>query len=188
MKQPTQNKQQPLTLKELAFFGVYAALLIVLKEFMNLAPNIEPVSLMLIACTCVYGIKTLLPTCIFSMVQIVLHGVHIWNIMYLYVWAVLVFLVLALLPLHRLLEALKARKGIALQTAMWTVVAALYGLSFGTLCSVPYFFTLGPAGAVSWIISGFSFDIIHCIGNAIITAVGFYPLYKTLMLAKSKLA
>lgn len=188
MKQPTQNKQQPLTLKELAFFGVYAALLIVLKEFMGLLPNIEPVSLMLIACTCVYGIKALLPTYIFSVVQIVLHGIHIWNLMYLYVWAVLVFLVLALLPLHRLIDALAGRKAIALQTAMWTVVAALYGISFGTICSVPYFFTLGPAGAVSWIISGFSFDILHCIGNAIMTAVGFYPLYKTLMLAKSKLA
>lgn len=187
MKQPTQNKSS-ITLKELVFFGVYAALMIAFKEVMGVLPNIEPVTVMLIALTSVYGIKALLPTYVFSVVQIALHGVHIWNLMYLYVWAVLVLLILLILPLHRLIERFCDGGSAVLQTVLWSVFAALFGISFGVICSLPYFITLGAAGAVSWIISGLSFDIIHCISNAAITAVAFYPLYKTLKFAKRKLA
>ncbi len=183
MKQSTQNK---ISLKELAFFAVYAALLLAFKEAMAFLPNIEPVTVMLIALTCVYGVKALLPTYVFSVIQIVFHGFHIWNFMYLYVWAVLVFLVLLLTPIHKALGKLKAAP--VAQTVLWVVVAALYGISFGAICSVPYFIALGPAGAVSWIISGFAFDVTHCIGNALLTAAAFYPLYKTLTFAKRKLA
>lgn len=184
MKQPTQSKK--ITLKELAFFGVYAALLIALKEAMNVLPNIEPVTVMLIACTCAFGIKALLPSYVFSFIEILLHGFHLWNLMYLYVWALLVLAVRLLLPVHRLLE--KSKRAAVAQTAFWTVVAALFGLSFGTLCSLPYFFTMGSAGAISWIISGLAFDVTHCIGNAVMTALLFYPIYKALSLAKRKLS
>lgn len=185
MKQPTQSNNT-LSLKELAFFGVYAALMIAFKEIMGVLPNIEPVTLMLIVCTCIYGFKALLPAYVFSIIQIILHGFNVWNFMYLYVWALLVLFAILLLPLHKALGRLKAAP--LAQTAMWTVFSALYGLSFGTLCSLPYFITLGPAGALSWIISGLSLDITHCIGNAVITAAAFYPLYKTLNITKLKLA
>ena len=186
MKQPTQNKGS-ISLKELVFFGVYAALMIAFKELMGVLPNIEPITVMVIALTCVYGIKALLPVYVFSIIQIVLHGFHVWNFMYLYVWAVLVFLTLLLLPIHRLLGKLGGSRSAVLQTALWTVVAALFGIVFGTLCAIPYFFMLGTAGGVSWIISGLSFDITHCIANGIITAAAFYPLYKALNFAKLKL-
>ncbi len=166
---------------------MYAALLISFKELMGALPNIEPVTVMLIALTCVYGIKALLSAYVFSVVQIVLHGFHVWNFMYLYVWALLVLLTLLVLPLHRLMGRL-CRRSALFQTILWVVFAALFGISFGTLCAIPYFFVLGPAGALSWIISGLSFDITHCIGNGIITAFVFYPLYKTLNFAKQKLA
>ena len=175
MKRPTQNKNT-ITLKELVFFGVYAALIIASKEIMGVLPNIEPVTVMLIALTCVYGIKALLPAYVFSIIQIFLHGFHVWNLMYLYVWAILVFIVLFLLPVHRTLGKLKGSKAAFSQTALWTVVAAIYGMAFGTLCAIPYFFMLGTAGAVSVIIAGLSFDVTHCIGNGIMTAVAFYPL------------
>jgi energy-coupling factor transport system substrate-specific component len=71
---------------------------------------------------------------------------------------------------------------------MWTVLAALYGIGYGTLCSIPYFITLGTEGAISWIISGFTFDILHCVGNSVITSLLFFPLYKILKVAKKKLA
>lgn len=186
MKQHTQNKSF-ITLKELVFFGVYAAIMIAFKELMGALPNIEPVTVMLIALTCVYGIKALLPAYVFSIIQIVLHGFYVWNLMYLYVWAILVFLVLLLLPVHRMLGKLNGSKSAVFQTAMWTFIAALFGIAFGTLCAIPYFFVLGTAGAMSWIISGLSFDITHCISNGIITAIAFYPLYKAVCFAKVKL-
>ena len=186
MKQPIQNKG--ITLKELAFLGVYSALLIAFKEMMNVLPNIEPVTVMLIALTTVFGIKALLPVYVFSFIEIILHGFHIWNMMYLYVWAVLVLIVLCFLPLHKVIEAKTGKAHPVILTVMWTILASIYGIGFGTICSIPYFFTLGLEGAVAWIVSGLAFDVIHCVSNAIITALMFFPLYKILKVAKKKLA
>ncbi len=186
MKQPTQSKG--LSLKEIAFFGVYSALIIAFKEIMNVLPNIEPVTVMLIALTCVFGVKALLPAYVFSIIQIFLHGFHLWNMIYLYVWAMLVLISLCFLPLHSLIEAKAGKSSPVLLTVLWTVLAALFGISYGVICSLPYFLTLGVQGAVAWIVSGFTFDILHCIGNAVISALMFFPLYKILKIAKRKLA
>ncbi len=185
MKQPTQSKV--ISLKEIAFFGVYSALIIAFKEMMNLLPNIEPVTVMLIALTCVFGVKALLPAYVFSLIQIVVHGFYLWNFMYLYVWAVLVLICLCLLPLHKFIESKTGKLSSVLLTVLWTGVAAVFGIGFGTLCSIPYFIALGAEGAVAWIISGFTFDILHCFGNAVISATMFYPLYKILKAVKKKL-
>jgi energy-coupling factor transport system substrate-specific component len=92
------------------------------------------------------------------------------------------------LPLHKVIEAKTGKASPVLLTVMWTVLAALYGIGYGTLCSIPYFITLGTEGAISWIISGFTFDILHCVGNSVITSLLFFPLYKILKVAKKKLA
>lgn len=181
MRQPTQSK---FILKEIVFFGVFSALLIASKEVMNVLPNIEPVTVMLIALTSVFGFKALLPTYVFSIIEIFIHGFHIWNFMYLYVWAVLVIICLALKKVHTFIYIKAKKRAMLYITIMWTGVAAVFGLSFGALCSLPYLITLGPAGAFSWIVSGIPFDIVHGISNGIITACGFYPLYKTLLFAQ----
>lgn len=183
MKQPTQSKLI-LSLKEIAFLGVYSALIIAFKEVMNPLPNIEPVSVMLIALTCVFGIKALFPAYVFSIIQILLHGFHVWNFMYLYVWAVLVAIALLIRPIHNVFGKLKPAVAAACQTSLWVVVAAIYGLAFGSLCSIPYFITGGFAYGMSFLVAGLYFDLLHCIGNAIITLVMFYPLYKILIKAK----
>ena len=185
MKQPTQSKW--ISLKEIVFFSVYSALIIAFKEMMNLLPNIEPVTVMLIALTCVFGVKALLPAYVFSLIQIVIHGFHLWNFMYLYIWAAVVLISLCFLPLHKFIEAKTGKLSSLLLTVLWSAVAAIFGIGFGTLCSIPYFIALGAEGAVAWIISGFAFDILHSIGNVVISAVMFYPLYKLLKVAKKKL-
>ncbi len=186
MKQHTRNKG--ISLKELAFLGVYSALIIAFKEIMNLLPNIEPVTVMLMALTCVFGIKALLPVYVFSFIEILVHGFYLWNMMYLYVWAVLVLISLCFLPLHKLIETKTGKLSPVLITALWTFLSALFGISFGAICSIPYFVTLGIEGAIAWIVSGFAFDVLHCIGNTVISALLFYPLYKILKLARKKLA
>ena len=184
MRQYTQSK---LYLKEIVFFGLYSALLIALKESMNVLPNIEPVTVLLIALTSVFGWKAILPTYVFSVIEILLHGFHIWNFMYLYVWAILVIICLSLKGVQLLIERSVKNYAALCITVMWTVVAALYGLLFGTLCSIPYFITMGPAGAFSWIVSGISFDIVHGFSNGIITAWAYYPLYKVLRFARKRI-
>jgi energy-coupling factor transport system substrate-specific component len=72
-------------------------------------------------------------------------------------------------------------------TVVFTVIAAVFGISFGTLCVVPYVFVFGIEYAIAWVLSGIGFDVIHCIGNAVSTAVLFYPIYWLLKSCKKML-
>ena len=59
---------------------------------------------------------------------------------------------------------------------MWAALAGAFGLSFGFLCAIPYFFIGGPAGGVSYWISGIPFDLVHCASNTLLTLVLWKPL------------
>jgi len=59
---------------------------------------------------------------------------------------------------------------------LWAVIGAIYGLVFGTLSSIPYFFTLGFSGGLAYIAAGLSFDLIHCFGNFFVILILFKPL------------
>ena len=61
---------------------------------------------------------------------------------------------------------------------MWIIVATVYGMLFGLLCSPVYLFIGGWNMALSWFVSGIPYDIMHGIGNAIMVAVLFIPLDK----------
>ena len=153
-----------LRLRKLVFFALCSVILIVSKEIMSSLPNIEPVSIFVITLSVYFGIQALIPVYVFVFVQIFLYGFGLWAAAYLYVWAVLVFITLAL---RRFSSA-----------PLWCIVSALYGLIFGTLCSLPYFITGGWGAGIAWIVSGLSFDLIHCAGNAVIAAILFKPLCK----------
>ena len=58
--------------------------------------------------------------------------------------------------------------------------AGVFGLIFGALCAIPYFFIGGWSTAVSWWVAGIPHDIIHCVSNVVITLVLFPPLRKAL--------
>ena len=61
--------------------------------------------------------------------KIALYGAGLWNLMYLYVWPIVV---LAALPFRR-----------SESRAFWAAIAGLHGLCFGALCAIPYFFIGG---------------------------------------------
>ena len=62
----------------------------------------------------------------------------------------------------------------------WAVAAGLYGLAFGALCAPVYLFTSGPGGALAWWIAGLPTDIVHCLGNFVITLLAYRPLRRAL--------
>lgn len=155
-----------ISLKELITLTMLGSLLVLGKWVMQGLPNIEPVSLLLMVYTYKFGWKALIPTYIFVGLELLLYGFNIWNAMYLYVWAVLV---LVCLPLRRI------RRG-----WLFALIGGLFGLSFGVLCSVPYFFAMGWEFAFSWIASGFTFDLVHGAGNFVIILVLYMPLTKAL--------
>ncbi len=133
-------------------------------------PNIELVTPLLIVYTYKFGVKALIPSYVYAFLEIATHGFNVWNTMYLYVWAVLVLLVL---PLTKI-------KNKKVATPVIAVFAGLYGLVFGSLCSIPYWFLDGPTFALAWIASGFSFDVIHAVSNFVTTIILYIPLCKVM--------
>lgn len=153
-----------LKTRELVLAALLAALLIAAKQAMSFIPNFEPVTLLLILYTLHFPRMTPLIIYVFVAVQVLLYGFNVWVYMYLYIWIILYAVV-------RLL----ARWG---SYPLWIIVAAVYGMLFGLLCSPVYLFIGGWSMALSWFISGIPFDIMHGIGNAIMVAVLFIPLDK----------
>lgn len=152
-----------LTVKEAVLIALLAALLFVSQVGLAFLPNIEVVSLLVILYTMFFKKKTLYIIYIFVLLEGLLYGFGIWWIMYLYVWTIL----------WGITMLLKSEKS----PVIWAFISGFYGLSFGTLCSVPYFFTGGAHMAVSWIISGLFMDIVHGVGNFFVALLLFQPLY-----------
>ena len=105
-----------------------------------------------------------------TLLEIALYGAGLWNLMYLYVWPIVV---LAALPFRR-----------SESRAFWAAIAGLHGLCFGALCAIPYFFIGGWQMAFSWWVSGIPYDVIHCVSNTVLVFVLFPPLRRALERAK----
>ena len=158
--------KKTLTIKEIALFGMLGGLTFGAKFVMSGLPNIEPVSLLLMLFAVTFGVKALFPMGIYIALEILIYGIQLWNINYLYVWPLL------------LLVALSMRK--VTSPLLWAIVAAVFGLFFGLLCAPVYLFTGGLAFAVNWWLSGIPFDLLHCVGNFVIVLLLFAPLRKLL--------
>ena len=52
-------------------------------------PNIEPVSLFVMLFAVVFGLKALFPIGIYVAMEILFYGIQLWNLNYLYIWAIL---------------------------------------------------------------------------------------------------
>lgn len=152
-----------LQTKDIAIIGVMSALLIVLQVGLAFLPNIELVSLLIILSTLFLGWKTLYIIYIFVLVEGLIYGFSLWWINYLYVWTILMLITMIF----------KNKKS----PFFWAILSGAFGLSFGALCTVPYFFIGGLPMAIATFISGIPFDVIHCIANYIIALALFKPLY-----------
>ena len=173
MQQSTQSASKPRKiLFEWILLSILGALMFVGKLILSPLANIEPVTLLIMVITTCFGWKALYSVYIYVSLEILFYGIGIWNVMYLYVWAVLVLIVM-----------LTRRFADPLINA---IIAAFFGLFFGILCSPPYFVTLGVAGAVGWIINGIPYDIIHAVSNFLFVFLAFSPLLKVLKKALKK--
>ena len=153
-------------LRELTALAVFAALMIAMQVALAQLPNIEVITLLIILATVFLGPKALLAVWVFVLVEGLIYGFHIWWINYLYVWPLLVLLVWALRRWSH--------------PILWAVVAGLFGLFFGTLCSIPYFITGGWGAGFGYILQGIPFDLAHCIGNIASVLLLYYPLERIL--------
>lgn len=146
--------------------GVLTAVVFAAQVAMGFLPNIELVTLLFILYTLVLGKKVFLIIYVFVFLEGIFYGFGLWWVNYLYIWTVQSIVTLIL------------RK----QTSVffWSILSGFYGISFGALCAIPYFFMGGPSSAFAYWVSGIAYDIPHCIGNVIVCLLLFKPLYKVL--------
>ncbi len=150
----------------MVLFGILGSMTFAAKYVMSGLPNIEPVSLMVMLFAVVFGKKWVYPTYLYVAMEVLFYGISLWNINYLYIWAVLAVLA-------RLCRKMQGRLN-------WAMLSGIYGLAFGALCGIVDVFIGGFSYAVAKWISGIPFDIAHCAGNFVIALVLFQPL-RTLM-------
>ena len=130
-------------------------------------PNIEPVSLLIVLYTLAFRKKALFPIYVFVFLEGILYGLHLWWVIYLYIWLILWGAVMLL----------GRRRHSPVQ---WALVTGIFGLLFGFLGSFVYIPVSGVRAAAAWWIAGIPMDLIHGAGNFVLTIVLFRPLSKVL--------
>lgn len=154
------NAERPALLA--ARVGIATALLFASQVVLASLPNIEIVSVLLLVYTRYMKKLTLYVIYAFALLEGLVYGFHVWFLVYLYIWMILYLIARAVGEMDSPLA--------------WAFIAAVFGLAFGTLSSIPYFFILGVEGALAYIGAGLVFDLAHCAGNFVTTLLLYAPL------------
>ena len=143
------------------------------KIIMEFLPNIHLVGTLIAVYTLVYRKKALIPIYVYVLLMGVYGGFNLWWVPYTYIWTVL-WLMVILTPK----SLLQSKAGVV----VYPLITALHGLLYGTLYAPAQaiMFDLSPKQMIAWIVAGFSFDLIHALGNLVL---GFliFPLTKLLL-------
>ena len=160
------DKKKGLPLGEVVLFGMLGALTFALQVVMAPLPNIEPVSLLTMLFAVTFGWKSLYCVYTFVVMEILFHGIGLWNINYLYIWTVLAVTAIYLRKMDSVFG--------------WAMLSGVFGLCFGALCGIVDIFIGGFGYAAAKWVSGIPFDLLHCAGNFAIALVLWDPLRKLL--------
>lgn len=155
-----------LSIKDITALSLMGALMFSLQVAMSSLPNIHVTAVLIILTAVFYGWKCLYSIAVFIMLEGLVWGFGLWWLCYWYLW-----------PALAIPAILLRRSDSAL---FWAILAAIHGLLFGALCSIPYLFLGGWHAALAMWISGLSFDLLHCIGNFVFTLILFRPLKRTM--------
>ena len=158
------------SIKDIAYIGMAVALIESCKVALSFLPNIELTSFWLVMFALLMGWKALIIIPVFIVIEACLYGPHVWIIMYLYVWPILVILTLFF------------RKNKS--ALFWALLSGFFGLAFGLLCTPAQviFFTKPDTlqkafkAGFTWWVAGIPFDITHCIGNFSLMLVLYHPI------------
>ena len=155
-----------ISVREVVLFGVLGALTFAAKYAMSFLPNIEPVSLMVMLFVVVFGRKWVYPVYLYIAMEILFYGISLWNINYLYIWAVLALAAGCMKKMQHPLG--------------WANLSGAFGLLFGARCGIVDIFIGGFGYAAAKWVSGIPFDIAHCAGNFVIALLLFVPMRRLL--------
>lgn len=151
----TKTSDSRLSIRELTCLATMGALMFALKMAMAALPNIHPVAMLIVLTALQFSWRAFYAVGVYILLEGVLFGFGLWWISYLYIWPLLTVLTILL----------RKNEG----RLFWASLTAFFGLVFGALCAIPYFFIGGPSMAFSYWISGIPFDLLHCVGNFAVT-------------------
>jgi len=154
--------------------GLMVAVIEACKLVMQGLPNIEMTSFLVILFTLRFPrlMRYVIPA--FTLIEGMLYGFGLWWVMYLYAW-----------PLLSLFTSACSR---ADSPFFFAMVSGVFGLCFGLLCAVPYFFVGLPDGGLSgglrqmfaWWVAGIPYDLIHGASNFTIMLALYRPVSRLL--------
>ncbi|AHI53495.1 cobalamin adenosyltransferase [Spiroplasma sabaudiense Ar-1343] len=164
--------QRVKLLFRLTIIPVYAAMVVGAKEALALVPNIELVTFLLSFAALVFPVLMVLGIItVFTFIEVFIYsyGVANWMLLYLVAWPMLVLIVLLL------------RKAIKWNWIIFVIINTLFGFAFGLIDATLNFFVwfnFDFPVTVAYYLRGITFDIIHGVGNCLISFI----LYKPVML------
>lgn len=173
MKQKKFNNSQSkwnLTIRDITIIGLMVAVIEVCKIALGVIPNVELTTFWLIIFTMYLGKKIFFVVPVFILIEGFIYGIHLWWLMYLYVWPLLVLITW----IFRKNE----------DVWFWSFLSGGFGLFFGLLCSLVYVligwtdggFMNGLQVAFAWWITGIPWDVIHGVANFVLMLVLYRPM------------
>ena len=159
----------------LVLSGLMGALLVVSKQAMSGLPNLEPVSLLIILFALELPRETPGAITVFILLQGVLYGFGLWWVMYLYVWYLLALLAWLLRRMDNAFFLGSVQRAVRPVLRRVRVRRCIY-------------FAKTPAFALSWWLSGLSYDALHGVGNFVLMLLLYRPLCRALQMAKKAAA
>ena len=148
----------------MVLLALLAAMMVATQVALAALPNIHLVAVFVILAAMLFGWKALYSVYIFVILEGLIYGFSLWFVNYLYVWTILAIIAVLCRNNHSRL--------------FWGAVGGIFGLLFGALCAIPYFFVGGWAAAFSYWVAGIPFDLLHCVSNAVLCFVLLMPLYR----------
>ena len=141
-------------------FTMLGVIMLLSKLLMEALPNFHLLGTLITAYTIVYRQDALKPIYIFVLLSGIIYGFGTWWFAYLYIWAILWGMVM-LLP-----KNMKSKVAVP----VYMIVSGLHGILYGTLYAPAQAIIMGYdfKTMIAWIVAGFSFDIMHCIGNVVL--------------------
>lgn len=156
--------------QDVATVGLMVAVIEVCKLFMQGLPNIEMTSFLIILFTLRFGRLSMYTVPVFILIEGMMYGFGLWWVMYLYAWPLLALITRAFSQVD--------------SAFFWAFISGLFGLLFGLLCAIPYFFIGLPGGGVmgglrqmlAWWVAGIPYDLIHGAGNFVLMLALYRPI------------
>lgn len=161
-----------LKTKDITLIAMMVAVIEVSKFLLAQIPNVELTTFWIMMFSLYFGKRVYYAIIVFIVIEGLIYGIQLWWIMYLYAWPILAFITMRL----------KDKS-----TLNMSIVACIFGLLFGFLCSFPYFFIgaveslkVGFQSAFAWWIAGIPWDLVHGVANFMIMSLLHKPILRVM--------